>query len=204
MNSFAVTLATSHPSYIRFYPLWPPLIHISPEDGQAFDWLAPLLRTMNSEAQNGLPGFQEVLQRLSEVVFIQILRAYMKDQPQSSVALTALSDPNLGSVLDAVHSNPSDDWSLERMAEVAGLSRSVFAERFKHKLSMTPGRYVTEWRMQKARALLQSDQLTIGDVRKAVGYASDAAFSRTFKEYFGTPPGLHRRSQSAARGVATN
>ncbi len=176
----------------------PRLIHISPPNGQAFDWLTPLLATVNAEARDGMPGFEDVLQRLSEVIFIQILRAYMKDNSDSSVALTALVDPNLGPVLNAVHSNPGVDWSLERMAEVAGLSRSLFAERFKHKLSMTPGRYVTEWRMQKAHALLQNHHLTLRDIGKAVGYASDAAFSRIFKEHFGVPPGRHRRSQLQA------
>ncbi len=174
----------------------PPLIHISRDQGEGFEWLIPLLSTMHAESRDGMPGYEEILIRLSEIIFIQVLRTYMKHEPDSSVALTALADHQLGPVLKAIHSDPGFQWSLERLSELANMSRSVFAEKFKLKFAMTPMRYVTAWRIQKARIMLSNNELTITDITKRVGYASDAAFSKVFKEYYGVSPGAYRRSDA--------
>lgn len=174
----------------------PPLIHISRDQGEGFDWLIPLLSTMHAESRDEMPGYEEVLIRLSEIIFIQVLRTYMQHQPNSTVALTALADQQLGPVLKAIHGDPGFQWSLERLSEVANMSRSVFAEKFKLKFAMTPMRYVTAWRIQKARIMLSNNERTIAEITKSVGYASDAAFSKVFKEYYGVSPGAYRRSKT--------
>ena len=79
-------------------------------------------------------------------------------------------------------------WTVESLAEAAGMSRSAFAARFKELLGQTPLKYVTEWRMQKAMQLLQQREKKIIDVARLVGYESDAAFSKAFKRVVGTNP----------------
>ncbi len=172
----------------------PSLVHIKHGDNVDFKWLIPLLNTMQMESRERMAGYEAVLVRLSEIIFIHILRTYMQHQPDSTIALTALADRHLKAVLEEIHKNPGFAWSVERLAEVANLSRSSFAERFKRKLYMTPMHYLTTWRMQKARILLRDNKLSVSDVSKAVGYASDSSFSRVFKEHYGVSPKAYRRS----------
>lgn len=189
---FGFNVSLAHPIVSTL----PPLIHIKHEHGSDFKWLMPLLSTMQAESRERVPGYEEVLVRLSEVIFIHVLRTYMQHQPNSKIALTALADHQLGPVLEAIHKKPGFTWSVERLAEVAGLSRSVFAERFKLKLDMTPMHYLTTWRMQKARLLLRNNKLSINEVSKTVGYTSNSAFSRIYKEHYGVSPKAHRHSST--------
>lgn len=171
----------------------PSLIHIKARKQHDYTWLDVVLRQMEEEGRAGLPGHQEALRRLSEILFIQVLRAFIEEGPESTRFLTALVDPQLRRALDAIHTDPASDWTLERLAEVAGLSRTLFADRFRTKLGVTPMRYVADWRLQKARALLGEPSLTVGDVARAVGYESEAAFNRAFSQQFGRTPGAVRK-----------
>ncbi len=167
----------------------PPLIHIKARRQHDYGWLDVMLRELEEESRAGLPGHQETLRRLSEILFIQILRAFIEAGPQASRFLAALVDPQLRRVLESVHASPSSGWTLERMAELAGMSRTIFAEQFRTKLGMTPMRYVADWRLHKARALLGQASLTVGEVAHTVGYESEASFSRAFSQHFGKTPG---------------
>lgn len=171
----------------------PPLIHVKQPAGEGFSWITSLLTNLLNDPADELALHDPILFRLSEIVFILVLRTCLEQRSESAIALTALADPHLGLALEAIHEHPETDWSLERLAEVAGLSRSLFAERFKRELTITPMRYVTEWRMQKARQLLREKTLTVSRVRRAIGYSSDAAFSRTYKEHFDITPGAQRK-----------
>ena len=172
----------------------PSLIHIKSRGQQDHRWLDVVLRKMEEESRAGLPGHQETLRRLSEILFIQILRAFIEEIPQSTRFLTALVDPQLRRVLESIHASPSSDWTLERLAEVAGMSRTAFAEQFRTKLGVTPMKYVADWRLQKARALLGQSSLTVGEAARAVGYESEASFSRAFSQHFGKSPGAVRKA----------
>ncbi len=172
----------------------PPLIHIRARTQHDYTWLDVVLRQMEEESRAGLPGHQEALRRLSEILFIQVLRAFIEEGPESTRFLTALVDPQLRRALDAIHADPASDWTLERLAEVAGLSRTLFAERFRTKLGVTPMRYVSDWRLQKARALLGEPSLTVGEIARAVGYESEAAFNRAFSQHFNRTPGSVRKN----------
>lgn len=172
----------------------PPLIHIEHDSRKGFSWLAPLLSMMHDELQQGQPGYEQILGRLSETLFVHILRSFLQKEALAPVALTRLLDPKLNKALEGIHKDPSFDWSLERLSELAGMSRSAFADHFRESFNVTPMRYVTEWRMQKASMLLKNDKLSISDIAKAVGYASDASFSHKFKGYYGTTAGAFRKS----------
>ncbi len=91
----------------------------------------------------------------------------------------------MGTALSAIHDRVNTPWTVESLAEAAGMSRSAFAARFKELLGQTPLEYVTEWRMQKAMQLLQQRDKKLIDVARSVGYESDAAFSKAFSELSG-------------------
>jgi AraC-like DNA-binding protein len=95
----------------------------------------------------------------------------------------------MGTALSAIHDRVDTPWTVESLAEAAGMSRSAFAARFKKLLGQAPLEYVTEWRMQKAMQLLQKRDKKLVDVARAVGYESDAAFSKAFKRVVGSSPG---------------
>jgi AraC-like DNA-binding protein len=95
----------------------------------------------------------------------------------------------MGAAMSAIHTNVNTPWTVESLAEAAGMSRSAFAARFKELLGQTPLEYVTEWRMQKAMQLLQQRDKKLVDVARSVGYESDAAFSKAFKRVVGASPG---------------
>lgn len=133
---------------------------------------------------------QAVLSRLMEVLVVQLLRGQVhrgdhETPPEGLIA--GLADPRLARVLDAVHQRPQAPWTLETMADVAGMSRARFAARFKALLGQAPADYLTQWRLGVAQTLLREGR-AIHDVASAVGYASPAAFARVFRQRLGTSP----------------
>ncbi|TXH32316.1 MAG: AraC family transcriptional regulator [Rhodospirillaceae bacterium] len=152
------------------------------------DVLGTALGLLFAEASAQESGCQAALDRLAEVAFIYILRR-MTAAPQPGYGLLAgLAHPALSRVLTHLHQDPGADWSLERMADEAGMSRSVFAETFRETVGIAPGNYLTRWRLSLARSLLQAGQ-PAKTVARQVGYASPAAFSRAFTRQFGMPAG---------------
>lgn len=150
------------------------------------DVLGTALGLLFAEASAQESGRQAALDRLAEVAFIYILRR-MTAAPQPGYGLLAgLAHPALSRVLTHLHQDPGADWSLERMADEAGMSRSVFAETFRETVGIAPGSYLTRWRLSLARSLLQAGQ-PAKTVARQVGYASPAAFSRAFTRQFGMP-----------------
>jgi AraC-like DNA-binding protein len=152
------------------------------------------MQALASEMAEQAPGSEVVATRLAEVLFIQTLRAHIASEPERNQGwLRAIFDPQVGAALNAVHDRVDTPWTVESLAEAAGMSRSAFAVRFKELLGQTPLGYVTEWRMQKAIQLLQQRDKKLIDVARSVGYESDAAFSKTFKRVVGASPGEYRK-----------
>jgi AraC-like DNA-binding protein len=149
------------------------------------------MQALASEVAEQAPGSEVVATRLAEVLFIQTLRAHVASGAEYSNRgwLRAIFDPQTGTALSAIHDNVNTPWTVESLAEAAGMSRSAFAARFKELLGQTPLEYVTEWRMQKAMQLLQQRDRKLIDVARSVGYESDAAFSKAFKRVVGANPG---------------
>jgi AraC-like DNA-binding protein len=106
--------------------------------------------------------------------------------------LAAVRDPQIGQTLAAIHRAPGHLWSVGALAQIAGLSRSVFTERFTLALGLSPARYLAQWRMHVAGACLRHGRLTVADVAQQLGYESEASFSRAFKRLFGVSPGTLR------------
>ena len=148
------------------------------------------MQALASEMAEQVPGSEVVANRLAEVLFIQVLRAHIASGPERNKGwLRAVFDPQMGTALSAIHDSVNTPWTVESLAEAAGMSRSAFAARFKELLGQTPLEYVTEWRMQKAMQLLQQRDKKLIDVARSVGYQSDAAFSKAFKRVVGANPG---------------
>ena len=158
------------------------------------------LQALASEMAEQAPGSGVVATRLAEVLFIQILRAFIASEPERNKGwLRAVFDSQLGTALNAIHASVSTPWTVESLAEEAGMSRSAFAARFKEILGQTPLEYVTGWRMQKAIRLLEQRDKKLIDVARLVGYESDAAFSKAFKRVVGVNTGEYIQRSHKAR-----
>ena len=176
--------------------LLPSLILIKADEAQSVA-LHNTLRLLASEMEAQIPGSEVVATRLAEVLFIQTLRAYFASGAEGYQQgwLRAIFDPQIGVSLRAVHANVNNPWTVESLAEAAGMSRSAFAARFKELVGQTPLDYVTEWRMQKALSLLKQNDKKLVEVAQSVGYESDAAFSKAFKRLVGVTPGEYRQGE---------
>lgn len=176
----------------------PPLIHCPGNDGRVARWLEPTVRLLTVESASSTPGRTTVLDRLAEVVFIQLIRSWVEGLPPGKGGwLRALSDPQLSSVLEAIHSEPGKSWSLVSLAERANMSRSAFAVRFKQVIGETPLEYLTRWRMQRATDLLETSEAPLKEIVSTSGYASEAAFRTAFRRWIGESPASYRNRARA-------
>jgi len=140
-----------------------------------------------NEAFATRPGRQEVLNRLFEVVLIELLRAAIRRGDTSAGFLRGLAHPRLAPVLNEIHATPGRAWNLQTMADIAGMSRSSLAETFRAEVGQTPLAYLTSWRVQVAQALLRRGT-ALKLVSGEVGYESHAGFLRAFKQIVGIGP----------------
>jgi AraC-like DNA-binding protein len=176
----------------------PAVIHLSASDPQAAPgWLGTLLPIAAGESGRARAGSQNVLARLSELMFVEAIRRYIEMLPPSETGwLAGLRDPMVGQALAALHGEPSALWTVEGLARLTGLSRSVFAERFTTMVGHPPMQYLALWRMQLAARLL-ADGGAVAATATTVGYESEAAFSRAFKKLVGHAPGTWRRRSAS-------
>jgi AraC-like DNA-binding protein len=171
----------------------PPLVHCPGSDGSVARWLEPTVHMLAAEITSTSPGRTTILNRLAEVVFIQLIRVWLEGQPEGRGGwLRALEDPQLATALEAIHAEPGEPWTVATLARRANMSRSSFADRFRSLVGETPLDYLTRWRMQRAARLLESDELPLKEIVASSGYASEAAFRTMFKRWVGESPGSYR------------
>ena len=175
----------------------PAVIHLSATGPRSTTaWLRTLLTVAVRESCSARPGSENVLARLSELMFVETIRQYLETlSPAETGWLAGLRDPLVGRALAALHSAPSEPWTVERLARLVGVSRSVFAERFTGMVGQPPMQYLALWRMQLASRLLVDGGLVTA-VANAVGYESEAAFGRAFKKIVGQSPAVWRQASS--------
>lgn len=158
----------------------------------------PVLSLLFAEAFGQNCGRRALIDRLFEVVLIQVLRHLMEVGQIGGGMLAGLSHPRLRKALVAMHEQPAHDWSLEALAAMAGMSRSVFANTFRDAVGCTPGAYLQSWRVRLAQqALVQGRPLKT--IALDVGYGSEAALSRAFKAQCGMPPREWRQGHGQGR-----
>jgi len=173
----------------------PSIIHIRQyvtENGLLLKQVAQL---MLNELTNERPGSSVMLKCLSEIMFVNIIRAYLEQAAPDTGFLSAINDTRISKALKLMQDSPQIDWTLESLASESGMSRSVFFNRFKKLVHETPLSYLTNWRMRQAQKLLTTDNSNISEIAASVGYQSEAAFNRIFKSKTGQTPAVYRRSR---------
>jgi AraC-like DNA-binding protein len=165
--------------------------HVPPRSGT---WLSTTLKFTIHEARAARPGNAAMLGRLTELMFVEILRQYMQQLPPGQSGwLAGLNDVHVGKALRLMHANPAHDWTVWELAREAGISRSALAERFTQLIGESPMRYLAGWRVQLAKQMMRDGDSSIAEIAARVGYESEAAFNRAFKRTVGSPPAAWRK-----------
>lgn len=183
----------------RLLTVLPALIHVDGREGSLVERLQLIIRFLLEESRNPSPGSALMVERLLEMMFIQTIREWGTKCPHNLGWLSGLRDPLIGRALSAIHENPARPWTVEMLAQTAGLSRSLFAARFNKIVGQTPARYIAAWRLDLAADLLRSGSATIGEIAAGVGYGSEAALTRAFKRQFGVTPGRFRQDRTTLK-----
>lgn len=174
--------------------LLPKVIHLAPTDALRDDWTHSTLRLLAAEARELRPGGETVITRLSDLLVIQTIRAWIEHDPAARTGwLGALKDPQIGRAISLIHQDPTRQWTVASLADELAMSRSAFAARFTELVDEPAMQYVTRWRMHLARDWLRRDDVTVANLASRLGYQSEAAFSRAFKRVVGVSPGAARR-----------
>ena len=191
-----------HCEELLFNPLLkalPVAMHISASDRPARSLVTSATHGMIDELRSARAGSACVLARLTELLFVEVLREHMASlPPQACGWLGALNDPLLGRALALLHAQPAHPWTIEALVRHLGTSRSVLAARFKALLGQSPMHYLTCWRLQLAAQLLRDNKLALSAIAAQVGYESEPAFNRAFKRFAGEPPATWRANATAA------
>jgi AraC-like DNA-binding protein len=183
--------------------LLPPLIHLRADAGVLSGPLEAVLRLLVAEYTQPGPGTVAVTARLVDVLFIQIIRSWLEQQPEGSTGwLGAVRDPQVGRALAVMHGEPHRDWTVESLAAEVACSRATFARRFRELVGETPLVYLTRLRMDVAARMLRDSDTPLAVIAERVGYASEFAFNRTFHRVRGIPPGRYREQAREAQGGA--
>ena len=176
----------------------PRMIHLSTAAHEKTGWLGTLMAAAAQESSSAKPGSENVLARLSELMFVETVRHYVERLPPAEQGwLAGLRHPVVGQALAALHGEPRNRWTVDSLARAVGASRSVLAERFTTIVGQPPMQYLALWRMQLAsRLLIKGEQ--VASVATSVGYESEPAFSRAFKKLVGQAPATWRKESSQA------
>lgn len=172
----------------------PSFLHVTANLRLRHQWLDETMRLMARLMFAETPGAQASVIRLSEVLFVESIRACAQDDATLKQLLDAMLDPRIGKALILIHREPARDWTVASLGAAVALSRSRFAAQFQELMGCSPMAYLSQWRLQKARSQLLHSRVSVNQVAVQVGYKSAAAFSRAFAQHFGMPPMAVRQS----------
>jgi AraC-like DNA-binding protein len=190
-GAFSMQHASEHP----LLDLLPETLLLRPADSSQAAWVEATLRQLAAEVRRQQAGHELVVSRLTDVLFVQVLRAWLSQSPPAEGNwLGALRDPHIGKALALMHADAANEWTIQDLANQAGLSRSPFAARFVRLVGESPMAYLTGLRLRKAASMLRSQRVPMMEAALASGYQSEAAFSKAFRRHFGVPPGKYRRA----------
>jgi AraC-like DNA-binding protein len=185
-----------HFEYPHDFPLLhrlPKLIHIPGTQVRMDQGFADLVRFITRESTSQQPGAQVMLRRLTELLFIQIIRLWIDQQVEASVEwVGALRDQPISAALGLIHQSPERTWTVQDLADAAALSRSAFSARFTELVGEPPMTYLTRWRMLRATRLLKNE-VRMETIAEQLGYQSEVAFRKAFKREVGIPPAQYRK-----------
>ncbi len=166
----------------------PLVVHIPGVDGKTPDWLHALTHFLVKESHEVEPGSSLMISRLIDLLVIRTLRTWAASQSHPNSWIGAIGDERIGRALNAIHAAPYDPWTVDSLAGLAAMSRSIFAERFTARVGEAPLQYIKRLKLTLAADMLASGGLRVTQAAQRVGYNSDAAFSRAFKAQFGYAP----------------
>ena len=176
----------------------PLVVHLPSVEGETPDWLYALTHFLVKESHEAEPGSSLMISRLIDLLVIRTLRTWAASQTHPSSWVGGLGDERIGRALSAIHAAPYHHWTVEGLAGIAAMSRSIFAERFTARVGEAPLQYVKRLKLTLAADMLSSGGLRVTQAAERIGYASDAAFSRAFKAQFGYAPSEAGQRQGAA------
>lgn len=172
----------------------PPVIHLKKATPGLTRGVKRTVELFLREYQASSPGRSTVLSRLAETICIQALRIWIEQTPADRKGwIQGLKDEQIAVALQAIHRAPGDRWTVASLARHAGMSRSVFASRFKELVGESPMVYLARWRMHRAVALLEEGTGNLKSVVEATGYRSPTTFRDAFRKHFGMLPSDYRR-----------
>jgi AraC-like DNA-binding protein len=175
----------------------PRLLHLPADSGEG--WGEQFARLAAAESRDRRPGSEALLERLSEMMFVDAIRRHVARLPPEATGwLAGLRDRQVGRALALLHEAPGEAWRIDTLGHRVGLSRSALHERFLDLLGIAPMQYLARWRMQIAARLLRESPQSVLAVAMQVGYESEAAFSRAFKRVVGQSPTAWRRDCNTA------
>jgi AraC-like DNA-binding protein len=194
-------IAGGHFSFTRSHAsilldVLPPIVHIQKEsDRAALRWC---IERMTQEIHEPQPGGALIAEHVAYMMLIQALRLHLAEGLKGGVGwLFALADKQMSAAITAIHDDPAHHWKLEELAKRAGMSRSIFAVKFKQKVAASPMEYLTRWRMLLAADRLKSSRDSISEISLSIGYESESAFSTAFKRVMGCSPRQYARRQQS-------
>jgi AraC-like DNA-binding protein len=173
----------------------PPIVHIRREsDKAAMRWS---LERMREELRSAQPGSSLITQQLAYMMLVQALRLHLADAATTNPGwLSALSDQHMSLAITSIHNDPGHPWTLQSLAERVGMSRSVFALRFREIVGATPMEYLTRWRMLLGADRLKNKSESLSTIAASLGYESESAFGKAFRRVMGCAPRQYARSTS--------
>lgn len=171
----------------------PPIVHIRRESDKAT--LRWSLERMNEELRNPQPGGSLITQQLAYMMLVQALRLHLTDAGRAGPGwLSGLSDRHMSIAITSIHNDPGHPWTLQSLAERVGMSRSVFALRFREIVGTTPMEYLTRWRMLLAADRLKNSSDGLSAIAQSLGYDSESAFGKAFRRTMGCSPRQYTRA----------
>jgi AraC family transcriptional activator of mtrCDE len=158
--------------------------------------LTRMVSMMRREASEAGPGAQSIVSALSTALFTMLLRAHLEQQPSTTDVLALLANPRLGPSVIAMLERPAERWTIEMLAQQSAMSRATYMRAFSALTEDSPMTLLTRIRMQLAGTLLTRTSKSIAEIADNVGYQSESAFSKKFKDTYGVGPGGFRQSRS--------
>jgi AraC-like DNA-binding protein len=176
----------------------PRALRIPMGDGATAELLSNMLRMAVRESASGSPGSESILVKLSEFVFAEALRGYIRQLPAAATGwLAALRDRQVGQALALLHGSPTREWTVTELARACGLSKSALVQRFTALVGAPPIKYLKRWRLMLAAQQLRDGAQAIVRIASSSGYESESAFNRAFRREFGLPPAAWRKANLA-------
>jgi len=186
------------PAPAALISLLPPVLQMNSTSADITTWLEPVFALVRQEADGNAPGAQAIFAKLADVFLSQALRTYLTGAEQAGLLSSRQPiDPPIGQVLAVLRERPAVNWTLAELAGLAGMSRTLFATRFRAAVGESPMRHLAKIRLGQAAGYLTTTRLSVEAIARRTGYGTNASLSKAFKREFGTSPGQYRATKGS-------